>query len=56
MGEYADVPGFCMAAKLDGASVEGSNANLGKKKVRWWFAVGGASVKIRNIKVFGVQG
>jgi hypothetical protein len=43
-----------MAAKLDGASVEGSNANLGKKKVRWWFAVGGASVKFRNLKVTGV--
>ncbi len=44
-----------MAAKLDDVSVEGSNANLAKKKIRWWFAVGGASVKIRNVKVSGVQ-
>ena len=43
-----------MAATLDGTSIEGSNANLGKKKARWWFAVSGASVKLRNVKVTGV--
>ena len=26
-----------MAAKLDDVSVEGSNANLAKNKIRWWF-------------------
>lgn len=44
-----------MAAKLDDVSVEGANANLAKKKVRWWFAVGGGNVKIRNVKVSGVR-
>lgn len=42
-----------MTAKLGDASISGSNPNLGKKKARWWFAVGGASMKIRNIKVSG---
>jgi Domain of Unknown Function (DUF1080) len=42
-----------MAATLDGTSVEGSNENLGKKKQRWWFAVSGATVKFRNVKVSG---
>lgn len=42
-----------MTAKLGDASISASNPNLGKKKARWWFAVGGAAVKIRNIKVSG---
>lgn len=42
-----------MTAKLGDASISASNPNLGKKKSRWWFAVGGAAVKIRNIKVSG---
>lgn len=44
-----------MAATLDGTGVEATNANLGLKKSRWWFAVSGASIKIRAVKVFGVQ-
>jgi len=44
-----------MAATLDGTSVEAANANLGLKKSRWWFAVSGASMKIREVKVLGVQ-
>lgn len=44
-----------MAATLNDAKVEATNPNLGLKKVRWWFAVGGASLKIRNIAVAGVQ-
>lgn len=42
-----------MTAKLGDVSLEASNPNLGKKKARWWFAVSGASLKIRNIKVSG---
>lgn len=42
-----------MTATLGEAKIEASNPNLGKKKSRWWFAVGGASVKIRSIKVSG---
>ncbi len=44
-----------MTGKVDGAKVEGTSANLAKKKVRWWFAIGGGSVKLRNIKVSGVK-
>jgi len=44
-----------MAATLDGTSVEATNASLGLKKSRWWFAVSGASMKIREVKVLGVQ-
>jgi hypothetical protein len=44
-----------MAAKLDDAQVEASNVNLGVKKSRWWIAVSGATVKIRNVTVFGAQ-
>lgn len=41
-----------MAAKIGSVgSIEASNPNLSKKKERWWIAVGGATVKIRNIKV-----
>ncbi|HEY1048706.1 MAG TPA: hypothetical protein VGE39_03085 [Prosthecobacter sp.] len=42
-----------MTAKLGDASISASNPNLGKKKARWWFAVGGKTVKIRSIKVSG---
>ena len=42
-----------MAAKIGDSSIEGSNDNLGKKKSRWWFAVSGQSVKVRNVKVTG---
>jgi hypothetical protein len=44
-----------MAATLDDVKVEATNPNLGLKKSRWWFAVGGASLKIRNIAVAGVK-
>lgn len=42
-----------MTAKVGDAAIAASNPNLGKKKSRWWFAVGGAAMKIRNIKVSG---
>ena len=44
-----------MAANVDETKVEASSPNLGLKKTRWWFAVGGESMKLRNIKVSGVQ-
>jgi hypothetical protein len=44
-----------MAAKIGDVTIEGSNENLGKKKARWWFAVSGQSVKIRNVKVMGAR-
>lgn len=42
-----------MLADFGGARVEATHENLGKAKTRWWMAVGGASVKVRNLKVFG---
>ncbi|MBL9144202.1 MAG: hypothetical protein JNM99_11035 [Verrucomicrobiaceae bacterium] len=44
-----------MAAKVGDVSIEGTNDNLGKKKSRWWFAVGGHFVKVRNVKVAGAK-
>lgn len=44
-----------MSASLGSSHVEGSNDNLAKKKSRWWFAVGGQTAKIRNIKVTAPQ-
>ena len=41
-----------MAAKIgELGSIEATNANLSKKKERWWFAVGGEKMKIRSVKV-----
>ena len=40
-----------MTATIGDVSVKASNANLAQKKERWWFAVGGASMKVRSIKV-----
>jgi hypothetical protein len=42
-----------MVAEFGGAKVEATNENLGKVKARCWLAVGGASARIRNLKVFG---
>lgn len=42
-----------MAAKIGDVSIEGSHDNLGKTKARWWFAVSGQTVKVRNVKVSG---
>ena len=44
-----------MAAKIGDVSIEGSNDNLGKKKARWWFAVSGKTIQVRNIKVAGAK-
>jgi hypothetical protein len=40
-----------MAARVDGKEVQGQHANLATPKTRWWFAVGGAKVRVKNIKV-----
>lgn len=44
-----------MAAKIGDVSIEGSHDNLGKNKSRWWFAVSGQTVKVRQVKVSGVK-
>ena len=44
-----------MGVTLDGKSIEATHENLGKKKARWWFAVGGATMKVRGVKVMGSQ-
>ncbi len=40
-----------MAATIGDKHIEGSNNNLAKTKARWWFAVSGKSMKVRQIKV-----
>ncbi|MDZ4288901.1 MAG: hypothetical protein U0984_13125 [Prosthecobacter sp.] len=43
-----------MAAKVgDLGSIDATNPNLGKKKARWWFAVSGAKMSVRAVKVAG---
>ena len=39
-----------MAARVDGKDLEGQHANLATPKTRWWFAVSGAKVRVKNIK------
>ena len=40
-----------MTATVGEAQVSGTHENLAKKKARWWFAVGGQSMQIRQVKV-----
>jgi len=40
-----------MAARVDGHELQGQSAPLSTQKVRWWFAVSGAKVTIRNVKM-----
>lgn len=44
-----------MSAEVQGARLEANHPNLGKNKQRWWFAVGGAEMKIQNIRVLGLR-
>ena len=44
--------GSKMAARIDGQELKGESPKLEVKKVRWWFAVSGATARIRNIKAF----
>jgi hypothetical protein len=46
-----ELAGDRMAALLNGAKLEAQHAWLATPKVRWWFAVGGGSAEIRNIRV-----
>ena len=39
-----------MAARVDGKEIRGKHENLATPKTRWWFAVGGAKVHVKNIK------
>lgn len=44
-----------MAARVDGKELQGRHPTLTTKKARWWFAVSGAKVRIRNVKVTQAQ-
>lgn len=39
-----------MAARLDGVELKAQHPFLATAKSRWWFAVGGAKLKLRNVK------
>ncbi|MFZ2643364.1 MAG: hypothetical protein WA117_20405 [Verrucomicrobiia bacterium] len=39
-----------MAARVAGKEIRGENEKLSVPKARWWFAVGGAKVRVKNIK------
>jgi hypothetical protein len=39
-----------MAARIDDKEIQGAHPSLSVKKARWWFAVGGAKMRIRNVK------
>lgn len=39
-----------MAARLDGTELLAQHSYLATAKSRWWFAVGGASLKLRNVR------
>lgn len=39
-----------MAARIDGAELKAQHPFLATQKARWWFAVGGAKLKLRNVK------
>ena len=39
-----------MAARVAGKEIKGEHANLSAPKARWWFAVAGAKVHLKNVK------
>ena len=41
-----------MAARVAGKSIQGQHPTLSEAKSRWWFAVSGAKVRVRNVKVW----
>jgi len=41
-----------MAATIGGNTIEGTHPTLSQKRSRWWFAVSGAKMDIRNVKVW----
>jgi hypothetical protein len=40
-----------MAARIDGKEIQGQHPTFSTVKARWWFAVGGAKMRVRNVKV-----
>ncbi len=40
-----------MAARVDGKEIQGQHPTLTTEKARWWFAVSGAKLRLRNVKV-----
>jgi hypothetical protein len=40
-----------MAARVAGKSIQGQHPTLSATKARWWFAVSGATVRVRQVKV-----
>ncbi len=40
-----------MAARVDGKEIHGEHPTLSATKARWWFAVSGANVRVRNVSV-----
>jgi hypothetical protein len=48
---HVEYVGDQMAARLNGQEMKVQHEYLATPKVRWWFAAGGDSVQIRNIKV-----
>jgi hypothetical protein len=40
-----------MVARVAGKEIRGQNEKLFVPKPRWWFAVGGAKVRVKNVKV-----
>ncbi len=41
-----------IAARVAGKSIQGQHPTLSVAKERWWFAVSGAKVRVRNVKVW----
>ncbi len=41
-----------MAATVDGHRIQGQHPTLSKEKTRWWLAVSGAKVRVRNLKAW----
>ncbi len=41
-----------LAARVAGKMIQGQHPTLSATKARWWFAVSGAKVRVRNVKVW----
>lgn len=44
--------GCRMAARLDGQELQAQHPYLATPKARWWFAVSGAKLKLRNVQAW----
>ena len=47
---HVEYTGDQMAARLNGIEMKAQHAWLATPKVRWWFAAGGDSVQLRNVR------